>query len=88
MTTESGHMAKLAELARIVVAVGHPMVETGDPARPMASLDGMLVVSCSTHGEITDWSDDRPQRRRLQQEAAARHARDDHDDDVYRLGWA
>lgn len=65
-----------------VVAVGGGYPDPDD--RTEAVLEA-LVLSCSEHGELTDWAS-LPERHQLQY-LARRHADVEHDGDVDTEGW-
>lgn len=65
-----------------------PTVSVENPVVESTVIRDLLVVVCSEHGEITDWSDaDGDSKRRLQRRARD-HARDAHDGLVEAKGWA
>ena len=71
---------------RVLVTVGHPTIAWGEGQQDRAEVREALVLTCSEHGELTDWLSI-PERHLLQRRAR-RHAGEHHDGDVDAEGWA
>lgn len=69
---------------RPLVRVGWPDIFPESTYAGMTEGEDPIATDCSECGEIIDWQ----RFRRIAMDAAARHARDVHDDDVDREGWA
>lgn len=73
---------------RPLVSVKHPSVMSDtpdDPERASVEVPEALILTCSEHGELTDWCS-LTARAHLQWKAR-KHADDEHDGDVDAAGW-
>lgn len=78
-------MPELGLEVRPLVRVGAPILEDLEFGEDV-KIDEALVLACSDCGDLTDWKD--KGSRHLLQLAAYQHARDVHEGDVDREGWA
>lgn len=68
-----------------VVRLGPPW-EIGDEGASV-EVDGVLVVHCSEHGDLTSWQPAEEEHRAVLASVAAAHAADEHGGDVVNRGW-
>lgn len=73
---------------RPLVTIGHPTIPSDtpdDPEQGSVEVPEALVLTCSEHGDLTDWVSI-PQRAHLRYLARA-HAIEVHDEQVDAKGW-
>lgn len=73
---------------RPLITIGHPTIPSDapdDPEQGCVEVPEALVLTCSEHGELTDWASI-PERAHLRY-LARTHTLEVHDGDVDAKGW-